>query len=98
MTIPLRTKQPDANNEVAAPADEQLLARNAPQERDEVAEKLQREVLKRGITMQGEVRGVQTLGTWAGASLVASLKVDAAFEVKRDDFFKNGLNSLGHTF
>ncbi|KAH0355650.1 fungal-specific actin related protein, partial [Aureobasidium melanogenum] len=98
MAIPTRTRQPDANNQVAAPADEQLLARNTPQERDEVAEKLQREVLKRGITIQGEVRGVQTLGAWAGASLVASLKVDAAFEVKRDDFFKNGLNSLGHTF
>ncbi|CAD0095214.1 unnamed protein product [Aureobasidium mustum] len=101
MSIPTRTKQPDANdsdNHVADPADEQLLARNAPQERDEVAEKLQREVLKRGITTQGEVRGVQTLGAWAGASLVASLKVDAAFEVKRDDFFKNGLGSLGHAF
>ncbi|KAG9588824.1 fungal-specific actin related protein, partial [Aureobasidium melanogenum] len=98
MTLPTRTKQPDASDEVAAPADEQLLARNTPQERDEVAEKLQREVLKRGITIQGEVRGVQTLGAWAGASLVASLKVDAAFEVKRDDFFKNGLSSLGHTF
>ncbi|KAH0344259.1 fungal-specific actin related protein, partial [Aureobasidium melanogenum] len=98
MTLPTRTKQPDANGEVAAPADEQPLARNAPQERDEVAEKLQREVQKRGVTIQGEVRGVQTLGAWAGASLVASLKVDAAFEVKRDDFFKNGLGSLGHAF
>ena len=100
-TIPTRAKHPntnDANDDTTAPADEQPLARNAPQERDEVAEKLQRGVLKRGITIQGEVRGVQTLGAWAGASLVASLKVDAAFEVKRDDFFKNGLSSLGPTF
>ncbi|KAK6000813.1 hypothetical protein QM012_003538 [Aureobasidium pullulans] len=101
MTLPTRVKQPDVNStktQVAAAADEQVLARNAPQERDEVAEKLQREVLKRGITIRGEVRGVQTLGAWAGASLIASLKVDAAFEIKRDDFFKNGLSSLGHTF
>lgn len=98
MTISTRAKQPNPNDEVAAPADEQPSARNAPQERDEVAEKLRREVLKRGTTIQGEVRGVATLGAWAGASLVASLKVDAAFEVKRDDFFKNGLGSLGHAF
>jgi hypothetical protein len=55
-------------------------------------------VLKRGITIQGDVRGVEPLGAWAGASLVASLKVDATFEIKRDDFLKHGLSSLGHTF
>ncbi|KAI4730324.1 actin-like ATPase domain-containing protein [Aureobasidium sp. EXF-10728] len=101
IALPSRVKPPDVSNadkHVASQSDEQPLARNAPQERDEVAEKLQREVLKRGITIQGEVRGVETLGAWAGASLVASLKVDATFEVKREDFFKNGLSSLGHTF
>ena len=101
IALPTRIKPPDAsdpNKHVASQSDEQPLARNAPQERDEVAEKLQREVLKRGVTVQGEVRGVETLGAWTGASLIASLKVDAAFEIKRDDFFKNGLNSLGHTF
>jgi actin-related protein len=101
IALPTRIKPPDASDpdkHVAPQPDEQPLARNAPQERDEVAEKLQREVLKRGVTIQGEVRGVETLGAWAGASLIASLKVDAAFEIKRDDFFKNGLSSLGHTF
>lgn len=101
IALPTRIKPPDASDQdkhVAPQSDEPPLARNAPQERDEVAEKLQREVLKRGVTIQGEVRGVETLGAWAGASLIASLKVDAAFEIKRDDFFKNGLNSLGHTF
>jgi len=101
IALPTRTKPPDGSDpdkQAASQPDDQPLARNAPQERDEVAEKLQREVLKRGVTVQGEVRGVETLGAWAGASLVASLKVDAAFEIKRDDFFKNGLSSLGHTF
>ena len=101
IALPTRTKPPDSSSpdkQLVSQSVEQISARNAPQERDEVAEKLQREVLKRGVTVQGDVRGVETLGAWAGASLVASLKVDAAFEVKRDDFFKNGLSSLGHTF
>jgi hypothetical protein len=101
IALPTRMKPPDASDpgkHLTPQSDEQPVARNAPQERDEVAEKLQREVLKRGITIQGEVRGVETLGAWAGASLVASLKVDAAFEIKRDDFLKHGLSSLGHTF
>ncbi|TIA20106.1 actin-like ATPase domain-containing protein [Aureobasidium pullulans] len=99
--LPTRTKPPDAialDKPIDSQSDEQIPARDTPQERDEVAEKLQREVQKRGITIQGVVRGVETLGAWAGASLVASLKVDAAFEIKRDDFLKNGLSSLGHTF
>ncbi|THX66132.1 actin-like ATPase domain-containing protein [Aureobasidium pullulans] len=101
ITLPTRTRPPDAivlDKSIDSQSDEQIPARDTPQERDEVAEKLQREVQKRGITIQGVVRGVETLGAWAGASLVASLKVDAAFEIKRDDFLKNGLSSLGHTF
>jgi actin-related protein len=101
IALPTRMKSPDASEadkHVASQSDEQPLARDALQERDEVAEKLQREVLKRGITIQGDVRGVETLGAWAGASLIASLKVDAALEIKRDDFLKHGLSSLGHTF
>jgi actin-related protein len=101
IALPTRMKPPDVNEpdkHVTSQPDEQTLARDALQERDEVVEKLQREVLKRGTTIQGDVRGVETLGAWAGASLVASLKVDATFEIKRDDFLKHGLSSLGHTF
>ncbi|KAI5210123.1 actin-like ATPase domain-containing protein [Aureobasidium subglaciale] len=100
-SLPTRTKPPQTD-ELGQPdgpqLDHQVLARDALQERDEVAEKLQRDVLKRGLTVQGSVRGVETLGAWAGASLVASLKIDATFEIKRDDFLKNGLSSLGQAF
>ncbi|KAI5204640.1 hypothetical protein AUEXF2481DRAFT_35691 [Aureobasidium subglaciale EXF-2481] len=101
MSLPTRTKTPQTDvldQSDGSPSNEQVLARDAPQERDEVAEKLQRDVLKRGIAVQGSVRGVETLGAWAGASLVASLKVDATFEIKKDDFLKNGLSSLGQAF
>lgn len=104
MSLPTRGKPPDTDGQQGtadlepSSQDEQSLARNAPQERDEVNEKLQREALRRGPTVRGTVRGVDTLGAWAGASLVASLKVDAAFEIKRDDFLKHGLSSLGHAF
>jgi actin-related protein len=104
MTIPIRDKllgsegHESPERPVPPIPTENVPARDLPQERDEPAEKSQREASKRGITIQSTVRGVQTLGVWAGASLVASLKADAAFEVKRDDFLKHGLVSLSHAF
>lgn len=48
---------------------------------------------------QGEVekcmvRCVETLGAWAGASLVASLRVKGVQEVERDEFLRHGLRDL----
>lgn len=37
---------------------------------------------------KGVVRGVETLGSWAGASLMATLRVKGACEIERDDFGK----------
>ena len=42
-------------------------------------------------TARGVVRGVETLGAWAGASLIASLRVKGTYEVEREDFLKHGL-------
>lgn len=44
-----------------------------------------------GEVVKGVVRGVQTLGPWAGASLVAGLRVKGVHEVEREDFPKHGL-------
>ncbi|CAK3742076.1 Hypothetical predicted protein [Lecanosticta acicola] len=41
----------------------------------------------------GTMRGVETLGPWAGASLVASLRVKSVHEIEREDFFRNGLRN-----
>jgi actin-related protein len=36
------------------------------------------------------VRGVESLGPWAGASLIASLKIQGVHEIDKDDFNKHG--------
>lgn len=43
--------------------------------------------------MQGKIRQVSTVGSWAGASLLASLKVQSLVEVQRDRFLSHGLSS-----
>jgi hypothetical protein len=39
------------------------------------------------------VRGVESLGAWAGASMLSSLRIRGVQEVERDDFLKHGLRS-----
>jgi actin-related protein len=40
------------------------------------------------------VRGVESLGAWAGASLVASLKIQGVHEIDKDDFNKHGFRGI----
>ncbi|KJX97725.1 actin-related protein RO7 [Zymoseptoria brevis] len=44
----------------------------------------------------GVLRGVETLGPWAGASLVAAMRIKGVHEVEREDFAKHGLKDLGN--
>lgn len=63
-----------------------------PQIKDEMTEKLEQDRRKNvKATVVGEIRGVETLGAWAGGSLVASLKVKGVVEIDRDSFLTNGL-------
>ncbi|KAK4552047.1 hypothetical protein LTR86_010724 [Recurvomyces mirabilis] len=48
--------------------------------------------------VKNEVRGVETLGAWAGASLVASLRVKGVHEVEREEWVKYGLRSSGSVY
>ena len=43
-------------------------------------------------SVSGVVRGLETLGPWAGASLTAALKVKSAVEIDRDIFLQYGLS------
>lgn len=43
--------------------------------------------------VQGQFRQVESLGAWAGASLVTSLKIRGLVEVEREKFLKDGLAS-----
>lgn len=62
---------------------------------DPISLKAEREASK-GIVepIKGVVRGVETLGAWAGASIIARLGVKGTKEVGREDFFKHGLRDI----
>ena len=63
---------------------------------DPLTQKAEREASKGKVdVVKGVVRGVETLGTWAGASLMASLRVKGVHEVEREEFLKYGLRDGG---
>ncbi|RAO64866.1 uncharacterized protein BHQ10_000878 [Talaromyces amestolkiae] len=43
--------------------------------------------------IQGQLRQVESLGAWAGASLITSLKIRGLVEVEREKFLRDGLAS-----
>jgi actin-related protein len=66
----------------------------APEE-DQIDQKLAHLALKNGpppaCAVGGTIRGVDTLGVWAGASLVAQLRIKGIVEIERERFLKDGL-------
>ena len=63
-----------------------------PPEQDFVEEKLQKEQAKEALpSVQGELRQVDSLGAWAGASLVTSMKIKSFVEIEREKFLQHGL-------
>jgi len=63
---------------------------------DPITLKAEREAKKGRIEgVKTIVRGVDSLGVWAGASLMASLRVKGVHEVEKDDYLKNGLRDDG---
>ncbi|KAL2818959.1 actin-like ATPase domain-containing protein [Aspergillus granulosus] len=59
---------------------------------DPIEQKLQRAREKEAVPIiQGVVREVETLGSWAGASLVTSLKVRGMVEIEREKYLQQGL-------
>ncbi len=41
--------------------------------------------------VSGVIRGVETLGAWAGASLLANLRIRGVVDIDRDSFLQHGL-------
>ncbi|KAE8338993.1 hypothetical protein BDV24DRAFT_176476 [Aspergillus arachidicola] len=65
---------------------------NEEEEIDPVEEKLRRTRDKdTKPPVQGVLREVESLGPWAGASLVASLKIRSLVEIEREKFLQHGL-------
>lgn len=63
-----------------------------PQIYDDIDKKLDKERMKGTKPMvSGVVRGVESLGAWAGGSLVGSLKIKGVADIDRDTFLQHGL-------
>ena len=63
-----------------------------PPGNDFIEEKLQKQHAKEALpNVQGELRQVDSLGAWAGASLLTSLKVKGSVEIEREKFLQHGL-------
>jgi len=65
---------------------------------DPISRKAERATREQEQPVKGVVRGVETLGAWAGASLVASLRVKGVREVEREEFLKHGLRDGGAVY
>lgn len=64
----------------------------APQIPDPIEEKIRREKHKgTKTTLSGVIRGVESLGAWAGASLLVSLRINGVVQIERDSFLQYGL-------
>jgi actin-related protein len=69
------------------------LASQAPQEIDNIAHTLSQQSLKDvgPPPTGGEVRGITSLGSWAGASLIVNQRVRGVVEIERERFLQHGL-------
>lgn len=73
------------------------IAALAPQVPDPIEEKLRRDQQRKDAKPSviapdaGVVRGVETLGAWAGGSLLVALKVKGTVEIDKDSFLQHGL-------
>ena len=64
----------------------------APQVSDPIEDKIRREQNKETKpTVFGVIRGVHSLGAWAGASLLVSLRIKGVVEIDRDAFLQHGM-------
>ena len=69
-----------------------LSASQQPQTQDEITKTLLRNQTKgTKPSLSGQVRALETLGAWAGASMLSSLKVKGVVEIDRDVFLQSGM-------
>ncbi|KAK5153553.1 hypothetical protein LTR04_006171 [Oleoguttula sp. CCFEE 6159] len=73
-------------------------ASQQPQEPDPILGKLYHRSHSNADSRSPTIRGVETLGAWAGASLIASLRVKGVVEIEKNEFVKNGLRGTGGVF
>ena len=95
-----RLKEISSNRQQATPTAGGILkepsagkvASGMPQDANFIDEKLQREREKESKpTVSGIIRSVETLGAWAGGSLLANLRIKGVVEIEKDSFLQHGL-------
>ncbi len=63
-----------------------------PPGHDFAEEKVQKQQAKEALSFaQGQLRQVESLGAWAGASLLTSMKIKGCVEIERERFLQHGL-------
>lgn len=91
-----KPEQEQEKQDKSTTKDIKLPASHQPHPPDPIAEKLHRAATKgTKPIVSGVVRGVESLGAWAGGSLIASLRIKGSVEVERDVFLANGLAGAG---
>lgn len=84
--------QQPTNTENTSPVDgEKPNPAHEEPEIDFVEQKLRRQNKDTPVPVQGVLREVESLGPWAGASLVTSLKIRGMVEIEREKFLQHGL-------
>lgn len=83
-STPLEPSSPSSEEKKPNPSQEEP-------EIDFVEQKLQRQNKDTHKPVQGILREVESLGPWAGASLVTSVKIRGMVEVDREKFMQHGL-------
>ena len=67
-------------------------AANADPETNVIDAQLDKEKKKTPLVFQGQLRALESLGAWSGASLTCQLKVMAIATIDRDAWLQNGIN------
>lgn len=88
----LKTKNKNSSMYIEVQANTPSPASLAPQVSGPFEEKIWGEQDK-GMepTLSGVIRGIETLGAWAGASLLVNLRIKGVVEIERDTFLQYGL-------
>ncbi|GLA11259.1 hypothetical protein AnigIFM62618_003553 [Aspergillus niger] len=88
--IPTVTKQESANE---APDERSTPDAQAEEEIDPIEQKIRRNNKDKDAhpPVQGVLREVESLGPWAGASLLTSLKIRGLVEIEREKYLQHGL-------
>jgi actin-related protein len=90
--ITAQRQRQDLSKRAQGRADARHNVLTPPEEKDFVEARLQKQWAKHATpTVTGVLREVDSLGAWAGASLLTSLKVKGFVEIERERFLSQGL-------